>query len=84
MIREEFPDAPQRQDFDQRIGEVDNKYQAAFFFLIGRRGQQAANEIIKRSVWKARKNTLIGESAKPYLPGDSTSDEACRALDTDF
>jgi tetratricopeptide (TPR) repeat protein len=85
LIRTEFVDAPfQCEEFDKAIGPAQNKYQAAFFFLIGRRGQEAANNIIKRAVWQARKNTLIGEEALPYLPSSNTSDDACRALDSDL
>jgi hypothetical protein len=84
LIRSEFTQLSQQQEFDEILQKSENKYQAAFLFLIGRRGQAGANEIIKRSVWRARKDTSIGEKGPSYLPGDSTTDEACRALDSDL
>ena len=51
---------------------------------LGRRGQQAANEIIKRAVWRARKPLIGSETAEPFLPTAATSDEACQSLDTDY
>lgn len=80
LIREEFPDHAQQLDFDGALKEASNRYQAAFTYLLGRRGQQAANEVIKRAVWRARKPL---DGTKSYLPSASTSDDACRALDTD-
>jgi hypothetical protein len=58
-----------------------NAYQTAFQFLQGRRGQKAANEIIKRAVWRSRRRVA---AAVDYVPSDKTTDEVCRALDTDL
>ena len=79
LIRQEFDDPFQLAELEKVLGSAPNKYQAAFAFLLGRRGQTAANEIIKRSVWKARRR--VDEAGKvPYLPSATTSDEACRLL----
>src|SRR4051812_7472015 len=55
LIRGEFEDPGQLVAFQDALNSNPNRYQAAFSFLLGRRGQQAVNEIIKRAVWKARK-----------------------------
>jgi hypothetical protein len=85
LIRHEFKDSlDQAQQFEMAISSADNRYQAGFLFLLGRRGQQAANEVIKRAVWKARKPVFPSDIPSSYLPSTSTSDESCRALDTDY
>jgi tetratricopeptide (TPR) repeat protein len=57
----------------------DKRYQAAFQFLQGRRGQQTANEIVRRAVKAARRpgTDFIGANF------ESGSDEACRWMDSD-
>jgi len=80
-IRNEFQ-GDQLDEFDKSLQSQPNAYQAAFWFLLGRRGQQAANEIIKRAVWKARTAVPTGVS-NAYAPSANTLDETCRALDTD-
>src|SRR5882762_9734472 len=56
MIREEFSGDPsQLAPLDDALNVAGEKrYQAAFFFLQGRLGQSAANEIVKRAVLGAR------------------------------
>ena len=86
IIRNEFDGTDQASEFDKFLTEHghENPYQMAFTFLLGRRGQQAANEIIKRAVWRARKPLIGSETAEPFLPTAATSDEACQSLDTDY
>lgn len=83
LIRSEFHEIAQSDQLEIAIRASENRYQAAFSFLLGRRGQHAANEVIKRAVWKARRPVATLD-VNAYLPSDTTSDEACRALDTDF
>src|ERR1035437_6578380 len=49
LIKAEF-DATQQIEFERELSANPNKYQAAFSFLLGRRGQQAANQVIKQAV----------------------------------
>ncbi|APG08477.1 hypothetical protein BKD09_09060 [Bradyrhizobium japonicum] len=53
LIKEEFP-PDQLLDLDQRLQNSPQPYQSAFSYLIGRRGQSAANDVIKRAVLQAR------------------------------
>jgi hypothetical protein len=84
LIRNEFDDPAQRTEFERTISSSDSQYQAAFLFLLGRRGQQAANEIIKRAVWRARKPVFASGIPGTYSPSETTSDETCRILDSDY
>jgi hypothetical protein len=84
LIRNEFDDPDQTAEFDKALDEYGNRYQNAFTFLLGRRGQQAANEVIKRAVWKARKPIITSDTSSVYLPTADTSDETCQSLDNDF
>ena len=46
LIRSQFNSQPgQLAILDQKLGSSENKYQEAFKFLIGRRGQDAANTL---------------------------------------
>ena len=77
IIRSEFLGTPAEREFENVASEFGgNRYQAAFQFLIGRRGQQFANEVIRRAVWQARKQTQ-------YVPSRATSEDFCRKCDTD-
>src|SRR5262245_4561424 len=73
LIRAEFEHADQRSDLQNQLDAASNKYQAAFSFLLGRRGQQVANEIIKRAVWEARLVVPTG-IGRNYAPSVTTSD----------
>ena len=84
IIRNEFEGTDQVCEFDKSLAEHENRYQAAFTFLLGRRGQQAANEVIKRAVWKARKPLIASEGVRTFSPTASTTDEACQSLDSDY
>jgi hypothetical protein len=49
LIKAEF-DATQQSELEKQIRDSANPYQSAFSFLLGRRGQQAANQIIRQAV----------------------------------
>src|SRR6185312_5898396 len=52
LIKEEFKNDPLQQTALERAIETsgDKKYQAAFVFLQGRRGQTVVNEIVRKAV----------------------------------
>ncbi len=80
LIRREFEDdRTQVAALDEALaGEPDNRYQAAFFFLQGRRGQQTANEIIRRAVLTARCPSLSADQVAQVR-----DDGDCRILELD-
>ncbi len=84
IIRRDFEGTDQTSDLDRALTEHENRYQAAFTYLLGHRGQQAANEVIKRAVWKARKPVVASENPTAFSPTAATSDESCRSLDSDY
>ncbi|WP_348631104.1 SIR2 family protein [Mesorhizobium sp. M8A.F.Ca.ET.198.01.1.1] len=56
LIRRQFiSDAKQLSEFDRQVRDAENRYQAAFQFLQGRRGQDIANRIIRQAVIGAYK-----------------------------
>jgi hypothetical protein len=82
LIRSEFSGDPvQLASFDDAVGMAEQKsYQAAFLFLLGRLGQGAANEIVRRAVLRARfPNTAGG----PDVDVRIASDDELRVLDLD-
>jgi hypothetical protein len=82
LIKGEF-DAPQQIELEKQICENANPYQAAFSFLLGRRGQQAANQIIRQAVWQAR-SAVSTKLASSFSLVGNTPDDVCRSLDTDL
>jgi hypothetical protein len=82
LIRAEF-DATQQIELERQLSANANPYQAAFSFLLGRRGQQAANQIIKRAVWQAR-SAVATKLASSFSLGENTPDDVCRSLDADL
>jgi tetratricopeptide (TPR) repeat protein len=82
LIKAEF-DAAQQNELEKQISENANPYQAAFSFLLGRRGQQAANQIIRQAVWKAR-SAVSTKLANSFSLVGNTPDDVCRSLDTDL
>ena len=77
LIEQEFDDE-RRQELARELAGSENRYQTAFRFLIGRRGQQAANSVIRRAVGAARV-----PGASPYIIDAMTTDESCRGFDVD-
>jgi tetratricopeptide (TPR) repeat protein len=82
LIKAEF-DHPQQIELEKQICTSANPYQAAFSFLLGRRGQQAANHIIRQAVWRAR-SAVSTKLANTFSLVGNTPDDACRSLDTDL
>jgi hypothetical protein len=81
LIRAEFENADQKAAFDEALSRATNRYQEAFQFLLGRRSQELANEIIKRAVWQARKPL---NSQEHYRPSAATTNQICETLDSDL
>jgi hypothetical protein len=82
LIRDQFTGKPNRLSvLDAELTKSDNRYQAAFKFLSGARGQDAANKIVKQAVAGA----LI---AKPDQDWKDVicklSDDQIADLDKDF
>jgi len=83
LIRAEFSSDPsQVADLEGSLdAAAENRYQAAFHFLQGRRGQQTANEIIRQAVFAALDpGSRPGGSNGRHPPA---TDEACRLLESD-
>lgn len=80
FIRSEFSDAP-RNELDQLLSNSANRYQEAFRFLLGRRGPQAANSVIRRAVASARH--AAAPTPSTYELTASTSEDACRGFEAD-
>ena len=84
LIRNEFEDdSSELTILNQQIEEAKEKrYQAAFLFLQGRRGQQAVNDVVRRAVMGARVSRLTcDETTGDIFP--ATEDE-CRFLEADL
>jgi len=81
LIRGEFPDDPRQvTTLDKALDEAgDKRYQVAFQFLQGRRGQQGANEIVRRAVLSA----WLGALRTSHLSPKQLGDDDCRQLDLD-
>jgi tetratricopeptide (TPR) repeat protein len=82
LIRQEFADTvSELAALDLKLNAAGPKqYHAAFSFLQGRRGQQAANDIVRKAVLSARTDSTLRPSS-PVVT--SLADEACRSLDFD-
>lgn len=81
LIEREF-DYEQREELRAECAAAENAYQAAFQFLLRRRGQQEVNGIIRKAVARARLVPTSGP-AMPYVIGASTSEDVCRSFDAD-
>ena len=81
LIRREFEGSDAETEFDQSLkGASANRYQRAFEFLHGRRGQDVANRIIRTAVWQA----LNANNWPAILPETSPHDAdpaICEALE---
>lgn len=63
-IRERFSEGSSaRNQLEIQINDSANKYQAAFQFLLGRRGQNACNAVIQTAVLRARSTNLTESNA---------------------
>jgi tetratricopeptide (TPR) repeat protein len=77
MIRGEFAgDTAELADYEREIAQsCDRRYQDAFRFLQGNRGQPVANEVIRRAVLRSRTTKNDKENL---------SDAGCRLLESDL
>ncbi len=82
LARREF-EGQALDDFQQALNEASNPYQAAFTFLLGRRGADVANQVVKQAVWRSRKRAPRADDLGSYLPTVDTTDDACQLLDED-
>jgi hypothetical protein len=82
LIRSEFMSDPgQLEALDEELRTVGEKrYQAAFTFLQGRRGQRGVNEIVRKAVIMARLQPAGSES----IHSASLTEDQCRFLEADF
>lgn len=80
LIRTEFSgNDEQLRQLDSSLLASPNKYQTAFKFLLGRKGQDVANEIIQKAVLSAR----VDQGSYNSTGWKALSDEQCRALEAD-
>ena len=85
LIRREFEGSDAVLEFDKQVKEEsENRYQKAFEFLHGRRGQDAANRIIRTAVWQAMdlKNWPSSLPRSKATPGRADP-EMCTALENE-
>ncbi|WKL56749.1 NB-ARC domain-containing protein [Asticcacaulis sp. ZE23SCel15] len=80
LISSDFADT-QRDELARFIAGSENKYQDAFHFLLGRRGPQAANLVIRKAVALARLSA--DSTGSDYAIDAATSEDACRAFEVD-
>ena len=81
LIEREF-DNEQRDELRAECAAAENAYQAAFQFMLRRRGQQEVNGIIRKAVARARLIPTDGPAA-PYVIDASTPEDVCRSFDSD-
>jgi tetratricopeptide (TPR) repeat protein len=83
LIRKEFEnDAAEGAAFDKEVADSGvRRYQSAFSFLQGRRGQATANEVVRTAVLGARNPDAL------FIPINSGNqaaiEDACQTLDSD-
>lgn len=81
LIRREFDDSGSQSDFENALREnPTDQYPKAFEFLHGRRGQDAANRIVKTAVWQALDAGQWPSNLPPVSPDDADP-ATCRALE---
>ena len=81
LIREEFKGSAAEAQFDQFLnGEPTNRYQKAFTFLHGRRGQDDVNRIVRAAVWKALNPNKWPSHLPKQTPQEADS-ATCEALE---
>lgn len=83
LIRNEFEGTEAADELDDLLkGDPKNKYQNAFKFLHGRRGQDAANEIVRTAVWRALDGAKWPSSLPATKSSPSTADpDVCKTLE---
>lgn len=80
LISQELSDEEQ-QDLSRTLAGVTNRYQEAFHFLLGSRGPQISNQVIRKAVASARLESIARGTG--YELTMATSDEACRGFEAD-
>lgn len=82
LIRSDLPE-DRLDEFDTELAKGGNPYQAAFSYLLGRKGQQSANEIVKRAVLNSRRPiySSTDQSAPSLQP--RLTDDICAGLEDD-
>ena len=85
IIRNEFEGTNAVQNFDTLLStEGVNKYQKAFQFLQGRRGQDTVNEIVRTAVWNALDVAKWrGTDPSAELSPHSADLDVCQSLEED-
>ncbi|MCY3789318.1 MAG: SIR2 family protein [Gemmatimonadetes bacterium] len=78
LIRNEFASPDASAEFESALSGAPNNYQSAFRFLHARKGQDAANHIVRSAVWTA----LDAKNWPSELPPDLTDREADAAACT--
>ena len=83
LIRCEFEGSDAETEFDQSLeGESASRYQRAFEFLQGRRGQDVANRIVRTAVWQALNDNNWPSKLSKTSPEDASPD-ICEALENE-
>ncbi|PWJ91341.1 NB-ARC domain-containing protein [Mesorhizobium loti] len=80
--REYFPG--RHDEFREHIKSKANDYIGAFDFLIPRRGQNAANAVVRAAVWNSRLPSQMLESGSSYQPDEHTEDQAFLSFEADW
>jgi tetratricopeptide (TPR) repeat protein len=82
LIKTEFDDQ-QADELDRSLQSSTNPYQDAFHFLLGRRGPQAANGIIRAAMSQARLPIYTSGALNTYKLSAYTDESTCRFFDGD-
>lgn len=81
LIRCEFEGGDAETEFDQNLeGKPASRYQRAFEFLHGRRGQEVANRIVRTAVWQAL-DINNWPSKLPKRSPKNADPDICKALE---
>ena len=81
LIRREFEGSGSETEFDQSLkGAMENRYQRAFEFLHGRRGQDTVNGIVRTAVWQAL-DANNWPSSLPETSPYNADPATCKALE---
>ena len=84
LIGREFAGTPAKADFTGHLqGENATRYQRAFEFLHGRRGQDAANRVVRTAVWKALNPDMWPVSLRKTTAADADPD-ICEQLEREL
>lgn len=81
IIRDEFKDPLVAKEFDKYVStENSASYQKAFEFLNGRRGQDAANNVVRKAIWETLDNeNWPSELSK--IPPEEADSAFCKKLE---